>query len=100
MKPEQRLKTAVPLQVNNIRLGIPVRVIRKNNDKGSEIGCVYIYDGLYDVVRLSAEGTSSCLPEACLPATPPGWPLSALAAACSMRIVQEIGLQAQPQWPL
>ena len=42
------------LQVNNTRLGIPVRVIRKNKDKGSEFGSVYIYDGLYDVVRLSA----------------------------------------------
>ena len=53
-KPEQLLKIAMPLQVNNIRLGIPVRLIRKNRDKGSEFGCVYIYDGLYNVVRASA----------------------------------------------
>ena len=65
MKPEQTLKIAMPPQVNNIRLGIPVRLIRKNKDKGSEFGSVYIYDGLYNVVRPSAE----ILPitEACLP---------------------------------
>ena len=54
-QPEQILKDAVPPQVNNIKLGIPVRLIRKNRDKGSEFGSVYIYDGLYDVVRLSAD---------------------------------------------
>lgn len=53
-KPEQLLKTAVSPQVNTIKLGVPVRLIRKNKDKGSEFGSVYIYDGLYDVVRLSA----------------------------------------------
>ena len=57
MKPKQTLKNAVPLQVNNIRLGIPVRLIRKNKDQGSEFGCIYVYDGLYDVVRFSAEGS-------------------------------------------
>ena len=40
------------LQVGNIQLGIPVRLIRKNVDKGSEQGNILIYDGLYNVVRL------------------------------------------------
>ena len=42
------------VQVGNIQLGIPVRMIRKNKAKGSEIGSIYIFDGLYDVVRPSA----------------------------------------------
>lgn len=42
------------LQVGNIQLGIPVRMIRKNAAKGSELGYMYIFDGLYNVVRPSA----------------------------------------------
>ena len=38
--------------MGNIQLGIPVRLIRKNVDKGSEQGNIFIYDGLYNVVRL------------------------------------------------
>jgi hypothetical protein len=34
----------------NIALGIPVRVVRKNEDPYSFHGCVFVYDGLYDVV--------------------------------------------------
>ena len=46
-----------------------MRLIRKNKDKGSEFGSVYIYDGLYDVVRFCV----GILPikEACLPVTQP-----------------------------
>ncbi len=40
------------MQVGNIELGIPIRVIRKNKDNASEYGNIFIYDGLYDVVRL------------------------------------------------
>ena len=43
----------VALQVGNIQLGIPVRMIRKNAVKGSELGYMYIFDGLYNVVRPS-----------------------------------------------
>lgn len=45
-------KPSDALQVGNIQLGIPVRLIRKNVDKGSEQGNIFIYDGLYNVVRL------------------------------------------------
>jgi len=38
------------MQVGNIQLGIPVRMLRKNPMLGTEIGDMYIYDGLYDVV--------------------------------------------------
>ena len=37
--------------MGNIQLGIPVRMIRKNAAKGSELGYMYIFDGLYNVVR-------------------------------------------------
>ncbi len=39
-------------QVGNIELGIPIRVVRKNKDAASEYGNIFIYDGLYDVVRM------------------------------------------------
>lgn len=39
-------------QVGNIELGVPIRVIRKNKDASSEYSNIFIYDGLYDVVRL------------------------------------------------
>lgn len=41
------------MQVNNIRLRVPVRVTRRNEDLESLYGCTYIYDGLYSVVMLS-----------------------------------------------
>lgn len=37
-------------QVGNIRLGIPVRVTRKNKEPDAICGSVFIYDGLYNVV--------------------------------------------------
>ena len=37
--------------VGNIRLGVPVRVTRKNRDPYGKYGCVLIFDGLYDVVE-------------------------------------------------
>ena len=39
------------LQVVSIQLGIPIRVIRKNPDKDAMFGNVFVYDGLYNVVR-------------------------------------------------
>jgi hypothetical protein len=50
----------------NIALGLPVRVFRRNDDRGGATNSVLFYDGLYDVV--SAAGviilsiqSSSCL---------------------------------------
>ena len=40
------------MQVRNIQLGIPVRVIRKNPDRDAMYGSVFVYDGLYNVVSL------------------------------------------------
>ena len=48
------------LQVGNIWLGIPVRVTRRNKDSDSIYGCTYIYDGLYNVVRLRSHMLKSC----------------------------------------
>ena len=90
MKPEQTFKIAMPPQVNNIRLGIPVRLIRKNKDKGSEFGSVYIYDGLYDVVRPSV-GIYP-IKETFLPTTQPCLRLNTCEAVCSMSI-------GQANWP-
>lgn len=42
------------LQIGNIRLGVPVRVTRKQPDPSSIYGGVFVYDGLYDVVSLGA----------------------------------------------
>lgn len=39
------------LQIGNIRLGVPVRVTRKQPDPSTIYGSVFVYDGLYDVVR-------------------------------------------------
>ena len=44
------------MQVGNIQLGIPVRMLRKNPMLGTEIGDMYIYDGLYDVVGAPPAG--------------------------------------------
>ena len=49
--PAAAVRAEIVLQVGNIQLAIPVRLIRKNKVAGSEFGEVYIYDGLYDVVR-------------------------------------------------
>ncbi len=39
------------MQVGNIQLGIPVRVLRKQHDRQSiKNNTAYVYDGLYDVV--------------------------------------------------
>lgn len=35
----------------NIALGLPVRLFRRNDDRGSATSSVLFYDGLYDVVR-------------------------------------------------
>lgn len=66
------------MQVGNILLGIPVRLIRKNAAKGSELGYMYIFDGLYNVVRPSASLTvffvhiRASRGEGCVPLTQPG----------------------------
>lgn len=38
-----------------MRLGIPVRVTRVQSDRSTIYGRAFIYDGLYDVVRLDAK---------------------------------------------
>ncbi|KAK9858793.1 hypothetical protein WJX84_002670 [Apatococcus fuscideae] len=40
-----------PCKVVSIQLGIPVRLIRKNPDKDAMFGNVFVYDGLYNVVK-------------------------------------------------
>ncbi|CAL5218970.1 g724 [Coccomyxa viridis] len=47
----QELKAGNLALVGNIQLGIPVRMIRKNKAKGAELGYIYIFDGLYNVVK-------------------------------------------------
>jgi len=47
----QELKRGNEALVGNIRLGLPVRVTRKNKDKNGIYGMVLIFDGLYDVVQ-------------------------------------------------
>lgn len=47
----QKLERGNAGLVGNIRLGLPVRVVRKNKDTHGIYGCVLIYDGLYDVVE-------------------------------------------------
>ena len=58
------------MQVGNIQLGIPVRMLRKNPMLGTEIGDMYIYDGLYDVVsspcRLLHLRILHCGPASCI----------------------------------
>ena len=48
---DQRLAATNRALANNVALGVPVRVTRKNRDAGSFYGAVFVYDGLYDVVR-------------------------------------------------
>ena len=48
---DQKLERGNAGLVGNIRLGLPVRVVRKNKDTHGIYGCVLIYDGLYDVVE-------------------------------------------------
>ena len=48
---DQKLTDRNQALLVNIALGIPVRVVRKNEDPHSFHGCVFVYDGLYDVVR-------------------------------------------------
>jgi len=40
----------------NIALGLPLRVLRRNEDPSSSTGSSLIYDGLYNVVSSKAEG--------------------------------------------
>lgn len=47
------------LQAVSIQLGIPVRVIRKNPDREAMFGNVFIYDGLYNVVRSPQPSSSA-----------------------------------------
>jgi len=47
----QELRRGNEALVGNIRLGLPVRVTRKNKDKHGIYGIVLIFDGLYDVVE-------------------------------------------------
>ncbi|CAL8460742.1 g273 [Coccomyxa elongata] len=52
---DQVMKYGNMALVGNIELGIPIRVIRKNKDNASEYGNIFIYDGLYDVVKYWSE---------------------------------------------
>ena len=47
----QKLERGNAALVGNIRMGLPVRVTRKNKDSHGIYGCVLIFDGLYDVVE-------------------------------------------------
>ncbi|KAL3152922.1 hypothetical protein ABBQ38_012226 [Trebouxia sp. C0009 RCD-2024] len=48
---EQKLVLGNLALVGNIQLGVPVRVTRRNEEKDALSGYVFIYDGLYDVVK-------------------------------------------------
>jgi [histone H3]-lysine9 N-trimethyltransferase EHMT len=48
---DQKFERGNEALVGNIRLGLPVRVTRKNKDTHGIYGCVLIFDGLYDVVE-------------------------------------------------
>ena len=47
------------LQAVSIQLGIPVRVIRKNHDRNALFGNVFVYDGLYNVVKSPQPSSSA-----------------------------------------
>ena len=47
---DQRLAATNRALANNVALGVPVRVTRKNLDDASLSGSIFVYDGLYDVV--------------------------------------------------
>ncbi|KAL0046372.1 hypothetical protein WJX82_010636 [Trebouxia sp. C0006] len=48
---EQQLRLGNLALVGNIQLGIPVRVTRRNIEQDAICGAVFIYDGLYNVVK-------------------------------------------------
>jgi hypothetical protein len=48
---DQALERGNRALLANIALGLPVRVFRRNDDRGGATNSVLFYDGLYDVVR-------------------------------------------------
>lgn len=49
---DQQLKGANRHMLVNLAQGLPVRLLRRNDDKDSSMGTSLVYDGLYDVVRV------------------------------------------------
>jgi hypothetical protein len=47
---DQTLERGNRALLANIALGLPVRVFRRNDDRGGATNSVLFYDGLYDVV--------------------------------------------------
>lgn len=54
---DQALAGVNAAMLANIALGIPLRVLRRNEDPSSSTGSSLIYDGLYNVVSSAAEGS-------------------------------------------
>jgi hypothetical protein len=53
---DQTLERGNRALLANIALGLPVRVFRRNDDRGGATNSVIFYDGLYDVVRAASLG--------------------------------------------
>jgi hypothetical protein len=47
---DQTLERGNRALLANIALGLPVRVLRRNDDRGGATNSLLFYDGLYDVV--------------------------------------------------